>query len=305
MRDLMHFGFWRRESLRSFVGRLWSRYLEVSLADAAAQLAFSLLFSVFSFLFFLVTLAAYLPLEPALKALMRGMHNVLPPEVAEVLEGHLHQLIHEPRPHFLGLGLAVAVWSASRGVDAMRVTLNRAYHVAERRAWWRAQLDSVGVTVVATLMILAGLVAVVLGGRFGVWLFGWFGLKTEFLLFWGWLRWPLTAAMVLGAMALAYAKLPDIDAPFHLLTPGSVAGAVLWVAVTWGVGRLTADVQRLDLAYGSLASVMVLLTWFYLSAFAFLFGGLLNAVLAPESPERAPKLVAPSLVRPDGALGPQ
>lgn len=111
--------------------------------------------------------------------------------------------------------------------------------------------------------------------------------------------------MVMLAMALAYAKLPDIDAPFHLLTPGSVAGAAVWVAVTWGVGRLTLDVQRLDLAYGSLASVMVLLTWFYLSAFAFLFGGLLNAVLAPESKERAPKLAAAALVRPDGALGPQ
>ena len=101
---------------------------------AAAQLAFSLLFSVFSFLFFLVTLAAFLPVEPALKALLRGMHNVLPLEVAEVLEGHLRQLIHQPRLHLLGLGLAGAVWSASRGVDAMRVTLNRAYHVTERRA---------------------------------------------------------------------------------------------------------------------------------------------------------------------------
>ena len=138
-----------------------------------------------------------------------------------------------------------------------------------------------------------------------MWLFGWFGLKTEFLVFWGWLRWPLTALMVMLAMALAYAKLPDIDAPFHLVTPGSVVGAAVWVAVTWGVGRLTLDVQRLDLAYGSLASVMVLLTWFYLSAFAFLFGGLLNAVLAPESKERAPKLPTASLVPPDGALGPQ
>jgi membrane protein len=301
----MHFGFWRRESLRAFLARLWSRYLEVSLADAAAQLAFSLLFSVFSFLFFLVTLAAYLPLEPALKALMRGMHNVLPAEVAEVLEGHLHHLIHEPRPHFLGLGLAGALWSASRGVDAMRVTLNRAYHVTERRVWWKAQLNSIGVTLVATLLIVGGLVAVVLGGRFGVWLFGWFGLRTEFLLFWGWLRWPLTALLVLGAMALAYTKLPDIDGPFHLVTPGSVVGALVWVAVTWGVSLLTADVQRLDLAYGSLASVMVLLTWFYLSAFAFLFGGLLNAVLAPESPERAPQKLAPALVSRDGALGPQ
>jgi membrane protein len=291
----MHFGTWKREPLRTFLGRLWERYVEVSLADAAAQLAFSLLFSVFSFLFFLVTLAAYLPLEPAVKMLMRGMHNVLPPEVAEVLEGHLHQLISEPRPHLLGLGLLGAVWSASRGVDAMRVTLNHAYHVRERRKWWRAQLNSIGVTLAATLLIVVGLMAVVLGGRFGVWLFGWFGLRTEFLVFWGWLRWPTTALMVMGAMALANSRLPDIDAPFHLVTPGSLVGAVLWVAVTWGVGLVTANVERLDVAYGSLASVMVLLTWFYLSAFAFLLGGLVNAVLAPEPPERAPN-VAPAAV---------
>jgi membrane protein len=305
MRSGMHFGLWKRDALKAFPARLWSRYLEVSLADAAAQLAFSLLFSVFAFLFFLVTLAAYLPLEPALKALMRGMHNVLPPEVAEVLEGHLHHLIHEPRPHFLGLGLLGAVWSASRGIDAMRATLNRAYHVVERRAWWKAQLYSIGVTVVAALLVVAGLGAVVLGGRFGVWLFEWFGLKTEFLVFWGWLRWPTTSVMVMGAMALAYWKLPDIDAPFHLVTPGSLLGTLLWVAVTWGVSRLTANVQRLDLAYGSLASVMVLLTWFYLSAFAFLFGGLVNAVLAPEPSERAPKPVGPPLVASAGTLGPQ
>jgi len=78
----------------------------------------------------------------------------------------------------------------------------------------------------------------------------------------------------------------------------------VWVAVTWAVGLLTANVERLDVAYGSLASVMVLLSWFYLSAFAFLLGGLVNAVLAPEPAERAPKRVAAPLGAPDGALGP-
>jgi membrane protein len=284
----VHLGL-RKESPRAFLRRLWHRYLEVSLADHAAQLAFSLLFSVFSFFFFLVTLAAYLPLQPSVDALIRAMDNMLPGNVSDVLRGQLHQLIAQPRPHLLGLGLAVAVWSASRGVDAMRVTLNHAYHVTERRSWWKAQLHSIGVTVAATLLIVAGLGAVVLGGRVGVWLFGWFGLRTEFLLLWGWLRWPITAVLVMGAMALAYYLLPDIDAPFHLVTPGSMVGALLWLGATWGFGRWTANVARIDLAYGSIAAVMVLLTWFYLSAFAFLLGGLVNAVLAPESTERAPR----------------
>ncbi|HMK72449.1 MAG TPA: YihY/virulence factor BrkB family protein [Myxococcaceae bacterium] len=273
---------------RAFLRRLWDRYLEVAVADHAAQLAFALLFAVFAFLFFLVTLAAYLPLQPAVNALARAMDNMLPEEVADVLAGHLHRLVREPRPHFLGLGLLAAVWSASRGVDAMRVTLNHAYHVAERRTWWRAQLTSLAVTVAATVFIVVGLSAIVLGGRFGVWLFSWFGLRTEFLLVWGWLRWPITALMGTCAMALAYYVLPDIDAPFHLVTPGSVVGVLLWLLATWAFSLWTANVARVDLAYGSIAAVMVLLGWFYLSSFAFLFGGLVNAVLSPEAPGRSP-----------------
>jgi membrane protein len=278
-----------RASPGALLRRLWDRTLEVSLADHAAQLAFALLFAVFAFLFFLVTLAAYLPVQPAVDALMRAMDTMLPSEVADVLAGHLHQLVRQPRPHLLGLGLLAAVWSASRGVDAMRVTLNRAYHVTERRAWWRAQLVSLAVTVAGTALIVVGLSAVVIGGRFGVWLFSWFGMRTEFLLLWGWLRWPITAVMVTAAMALAYYVLPDIDAPFHLVTPGSLVGALVWLLATWGFGLWTANVARVDLAYGSIAAVMVLLTWFYLSAFAFLLGGLVNAVLSPEAEERAPR----------------
>lgn len=278
-----------RASPGALLRRLWDRYLEVSLADHAAQLAFALLFAVFAFLFFLVTLAAYLPLQPAIGALVRAMDNMLPPEVAEMFAGHLHRLVREPRPHLLGLGLLAAVWSASRGVDAMRVTLNRAYHVTERRSWWRAQATSLVVTGAGTGLIIIGLSAVVLGGRFGVWLFSWFGMRTEFLLVWGWLRWPITTLMVMGSMALVYYVLPDIDAPFHLVTPGSVVGALLWLLATWAFGLWTSNVARVDLAYGSIAAVMVLLTWFYLSAFAFLFGGLVNAVLAPEARQRAPQ----------------
>jgi membrane protein len=136
-------------------------------------------------------------------------------------------------------------------------------------------------------------------------LFGWFGLRTEFLLIWGWLRWPATALMLLGAMALAYTRLPDVDVPFRLVTWGSLAGTLLWLAVTWGVGLWTGNVERLDLAYGSFASAMVLLTWFYLSAFAFLFGGLVDAVLQPQPFARQPRPVDAQGIPADSPPSPQ
>ena len=41
----VHFGLRAGESPRAFLRRLWERYLEVSLADHAAELAFALLFA--------------------------------------------------------------------------------------------------------------------------------------------------------------------------------------------------------------------------------------------------------------------
>jgi membrane protein len=83
----------------------------------------------------------------------------------------------------------------------------------------------------------------------------------------------------MAAAGLAYRFLPDLEQRFVAIAPGAALGALTWVLATWGFGQYVAAFGNYDVTYGSLAGVMILLTWLYLSGFIAVAGGELHAVL--------------------------
>ena len=102
---------------------------------------------------------------------------------------------------------------------------------------------------------------------------------------WSWLRWPVTALLVMLCAALAYYVLPDVKQKFKFITPGSVIGTVAWLLGTWGFTVYAGNFGSYNVTYGSIGGVIVLLTWFYITGFIFLMGGEMNAIIEAASPE--------------------
>jgi membrane protein len=254
------------------------------ITDSAAQLAYYVLFAVFPFLFFLVTLTAYLPLWQASRDLLARLAQVMPAQAFRVIQDQLNSLLSRPRPHLLGTGLALALYSASRGTNAFRRALNRAYAVQEHRPWYRTLGLSLALTVVGVLLVLLSVVMLALSGRAGVWLFTHIGMGAAFAQVWAWLRWPITAGVIMLVADLAYYFLPDVQLRFRFLTPGSVLGTGAWLLATWGFTQYVSRFGRYDVTYGSLGGVILLITWIYISGLIFLLGGHLNAVIEQASP---------------------
>jgi membrane protein len=75
------------------------------------------------------------------------------------------------------------------------------------------------------------------------------------------------------------------DAAWQWVTPGSLFSALGWVLLTLGFKAYAANFGRFDVTYGSLSTVIVLLTWLYLSNYVFLFGAELNSELEKLSGE--------------------
>lgn len=67
------------------------------------------------------------------------------------------------------------------------------------------------------------------------------------------------------------------DARWQWLSAGSLVATLLWLAATVGFGFYATRFGDYDATYGSLGAVVVLLMWLYLSAYAVLIGGLVNA----------------------------
>lgn len=273
-------------SFGRFARALFRQFRNDAVPDRAAQLSYYFVFALFPFLFFLVTLTAYLPLGGAIDTLLDRAAELMPEQVLEIIRGQVDNLLRRPRPNLLTAGLIVALWSSSRGIDAIRTALNLAYAVRESRSWWKVQAIALAMTIASALLVLVAVTLIVLGGRAGLWLTNKVGFGGESLALWRYLRWPVTAVVIMLALALTYHLLPNIKQQFKLLTPGSVVGSILWLLATWGFTYYAEHFGNYNVAYGSLAGIAILLTWMYIGGLIFILGGEMNAIIEHASRER-------------------
>ncbi|HZI11193.1 MAG TPA: YihY/virulence factor BrkB family protein [Myxococcus sp.] len=271
---------------REFGRRFVKEFQEDTVTDVAAQLSYYFLFSLFPLLVVLVTLVAYMPFAPgAVEAMLDRIRPLVPGDALGLVTGHLESLVGETRPKLLTVGLLIALWTASRGVDALRKALNLAYDVPESRPLWKTQALAMVMTLVGTLLIPLSFAIFLMGGRVGAWVAGKLQLVDAFHLVWSWLRWPFTAALVMLVLALCYYLLPDVKQRFKYITPGSLMATVLWLLSTWGFTQYVEHFGKYNVTYGSIGGVVVLMLWLYLSGLVFILGGEVNAILEHASAE--------------------
>lgn len=275
----------RGMSLREFFRRLYREVVDDAATDSAAQLAYYLMFSLFPFLFFLVTLSAYLPIAGAVESALERVSYLMPASAMALVREHLQTLFGETRPKLVTLGFLTTLWSASRGVDALRKALNLAYDVTETRPYWRTQGMAIALTFATTALIATAFAMFALGGRVGEWVAERGHWGTEFQLVWSWLRWPFTSLVVMLALALCYYVLPDVRQQFKFITPGSVLGSLSWLASTWAFTQYVEHFGRFNITYGSIGGVVVLMLWLYLAGLIFILGGEINSIIEHASAE--------------------
>ena len=269
-----------KPTVKAFVKKVYEEYVNDAIADRAAALSYYFVFALFPTLFFLITLAAYIPFaRTSAMTLLDRMHAFLPGQATSIIDSHVQELLSKPRPHVLGLGLLVAIYSASRGVQAVRGALNVAYDVTESRSFWKTEALAFGMTIGGTLLVLFGITALVAGGDAGLWVARHLNIDDVYVAVWRWLRWPITAVAIMLSAALAYYVLPDVRQKFKFITPGSVIGTLVWLAACFGFDLYVSHFGSYNVTYGSIGGVVVLMTWFYLTGFIFLMGGEINAIL--------------------------
>src|SRR5438874_3720388 len=274
-----------KTGLWQFAKTVGKRVSDNAVTDRAAQLSYYFVFALFPFLFTLVTLAAYLPVKDAVDQLMTRLDPLMPEAAMQIIRGQLTDLATRQRPHLLTFGLVLALWSASRGVDALRTALNLSYDVKESRPWWKVQVLAVVVTIATSLLMLVSIAGLALGSSAGLWLAARLHVDQFWALLWAWLRWPITAGGVMLVLALLYYFLPDVKQEWRYVTPGSVIGTLLWLLMTWGFSVYAENVGSYDKTYGAIGGMIVLMTWFYISGFVFILGGEVNALLEHASAE--------------------
>jgi membrane protein len=250
----------------------------------AAQLAYYLLFALFPFFLFLTTLLGYLPVSNLLDQLMALLAQLLPHDALALVQDNVHELVTGQRGGLLSFGILAALWTSSSAVTAVMDSLNRAYNVEEGRPFWKVRGLAILLTIGLSLLIIVSLVLLTFGPQIGGWIADYMGLGGAFQVAWNILRWPVIVFFLILALALIYYLAPDVEQEWKWITPGAVCAVLAWIVASLGFAFYVNNFGSYNKTYGSIGTVIVLLTWMYVTGLLILVGGEINSEIEHAAP---------------------
>jgi membrane protein len=246
----------------------------------ASELAFDFLFALFPLILFMLTLIGLFASRSSelQNALLTYFADFLPAEAFQLLNKTTSELAANASGGKLTFGIVVALWFASGGVSSIISSLNLAYHVREVRSWFKVRAIALGLTLSISILILSALFLVLVSGQFVNWLGIRLRVEPVIVILWKALQWPAAILFVILSYSMIYYCGPNLkERRWHWITPGSAFGAFLWLIASVGFRSYLHFFNTYSTTYGSLGAVMILLVWLYVTGFAFLVGGEINA----------------------------
>jgi membrane protein len=245
----------------------------------ASHIALSALMAMFPFFIVLTSLAGFFGSSDLADHVANLLLATWPEEVALPLTQEIHSVLTTTHRGVLTLGVVLAVYFASSGVESLRIGLNRAYNVVETRYWILLRIESIACVLVGALGLLALGFLIVLGPllfrtmlRDAPWLEAFDeGTFTFF-------RFAVASTVLIVALIVAHKWLPAGRRRFLEILPGIAATLILWLAAGAGFGRYLSEFSFTYVnTYAGLASAMIALVFLYWTASIFVYGGELNA----------------------------
>ena len=170
-------------------------------------------------------------------------------------------------------GLSIAMFVASKGVRGLLVGLAVVHGETERRALWHR-----GVMILALTLglVVTTQVAIAFVALFPL-AISMMGLEGPLFTLISLLRWPVLLLAMMAVIAVFYRFGPYRQAPrWEWIRVGTLGATLLWLMGSGGLSLYARHVANLGQLYGSLGAVVVLMLWFWLSAFVVLLGALIN-----------------------------
>lgn len=273
---------WKLGGLRWQVltSRVWSEISEGILLTHAAALSFYFLLALFPLLLFLITMLGFFA-ETGTEMrdqLLANLSRVLPTSASALIYSTVDEIAVNAGSGKLSLGILTALWVSSSGMVAISEALNAMYGVHEARSWWKVRLEAIGLTIALAVLIISALSLILYGGEIGEHIAHYFNQDARFTTFWSVLQLPVVLLFVLFVFALIYYFAPNLnEQKWYWITPGSIAGVVLWLLVSFLFRVYLRHFDSYSVTYGSLGALIVLMLWFYLTGVAILMGGKINA----------------------------
>ncbi len=265
---------------RLWIAIVWEAITKFNRDDGwaiASHVALSSLFALFPFLIFATSIAAFFELGGFADTVVHLIFDYWPKEASEAIAREVKSILTEPRSDFLTLGGILAIYFASNGVEALRVALNRAYRIGDKRPIWLLRLQSIAFVFVAMIALLAiTLLLVFLPLGWGI-AEKWFPQIIPWqdsVRFW---RFVIALGVLSGSLIMAHVYLPAGNRSVISVLPGIVFTIFCWMIGSVAYGMWLEQFADYVSTYAGLAGAMIGLIFLYFLGLVFILGGEINA----------------------------
>jgi membrane protein len=245
----------------------------------ASHVALSGLLALFPFLIFGTALAGFLGANSFSDTAVHLLFDTWPADIAEPLAAEIRRVLDIPRGGLLTISVLAAAYFASNGVEALRISLNRAYRVAESRPWYVTRLASLGYVIVAVVIFAAisiVLVAIPIAIRYAGARLPWLQDELTHISSFGLLG---TAIVLFLGLIVCHKWLPAGNRRLIDILPGIVLTLICWSAFGFAFASYLSTFANYAATYAGLASVMIVLVFLYMVGVIFILGAEVNAAL--------------------------
>ncbi|MFD1914207.1 YihY/virulence factor BrkB family protein [Halodurantibacterium flavum] len=265
---------------------MWTAVNERHVGLIASGVAFWAVFSLFPGIAALISLFGFLADPGAIEQQLDLLQEFLPDDAYRLIYSQV-QALSRANENTLGwttaISMGAALWTSRLGIAALMRGLN-----AVAGTDIRAGVMEIVVALFLTLILL--FVALVTIGSLVIVpiILAFVPMGPVAGLFLSVLRWIIAVAAIMFGIGLLYRYGPNSRgnrAPW--LSPGLVLAVILWAFASVGFSAYLSNFTNYNEIYGSIGAVIVLLMWFYISAYAILLGYSLNTELGHTAGEPA------------------
>ncbi|GAB3059791.1 YihY/virulence factor BrkB family protein [Salinicoccus sesuvii] len=268
----------------NFFQRLMFQFGKDNTSGMAAQLAYYFLLAIFPLLIFLLTLVPLFQIDQ--QTITQFIQDYAPSQISGMLEGIIQDVMGGSSGGLLSIGLIATLWSASNGMTALMNAFNVAYDVEDNRNFVVAKLLSIVFTVILALSVLLTFVLIVFGEQLGNLMFGAIGLDEQFQFVWNLVRSLLPVLLVFIVFLVIYTTAPNIKLQIKAVIPGALFTTIAFLLASWGFSFYTANFSNYNATYGSIAGVIILILWLYITGIIIILGAQINAIMHKRAMEK-------------------
>ena len=158
-------------------------------------------------------------------------------------------------------------------MTAIMNSFNVAYDVEDNRNGILLKILSVIFTIVLGVVFLVAMALPTMGSVIAHFLFGPLGLDSQVKWIFSLIRVVLPLIIILILFTILYSVAPNVKTKLKSVLPGAIFTSVIWLLGSFAFGFYISNFGNYSKTYGSIAGIIILLIWLYLTSFIIIIGG--------------------------------